>query len=87
MICLFVSKGCSSCRKLIKDIPSEWASEIAILNVEYDRLQKKYYAYKDGIKIGEESPVLTVPTLCVFDTEEIYTGYSDIIRKLENGIR
>jgi len=87
MICLFISDGCSSCKELIKDIPVEWASQIITLHVEFDRESKKYRIYKDGKTVGNESPVQTVPTLCFFESKEVYSGYSEIIERLKNDSR
>jgi len=87
MICLFISEGCSSCRELLKEMPKEWASQITMLNVEFDKEKRTYRAYQDGKAIGEKSPVESVPTLCFFETEEVYSGYSDIIERLRDGSR
>lgn len=87
MIILFISEGCSSCRELIKDIPEEWNQKIEILNVEYDQNEKKYKVYKNGIELDGESPVVSIPALCFFDTQEVYSGYSEIMERLTNGSR
>ena len=84
MIGLFVSAGCYSCRKIIEDMPENWRDQITILNVKFDINKKCYWVYKDGKRVGEKAPVNAIPTMYFSDTEEVYSGYKDIMNRLTN---
>jgi len=87
MIALFTSDGCPSCVKIIRDIPDSWTGQIIVLRVEFDQKAKCYRVY-DGEKLLEGSaPVSTVPTLCFFETNEVYSGYYKIMQRLTDGSR
>lgn len=81
MIILFTSEGCSTCKKTIRDIPSDWG-DILVLDVKFDEEERCYRVYKDDIPLGDKAPIDAVPTLCMFETREVYSGYKDIIERL-----
>lgn len=84
MIALFTSNGCSTCKKVIRDIPDIWASQIIVLRVEFDS-ELKYYRVYDGDKpLKGKAPVDTVPSLWFSETGELYRGYNRIINRLNN---
>jgi len=84
MIALFTSNGCPTCRKVIRDIPAIWASQIIVLRVEFDE-ELKYYRVYDGDKpLKGRAPVATVPSLWFSDLGEIHQGYTNIMNRLSN---
>lgn len=85
MICLFYTIACDSCKRILAEIPDNWAGQIKFLEVKFDEETKQYRAYYNNIPIGEEAPVDTIPTLAFFETNEVYTGYKDIMTRLKNG--
>ena len=87
MIALFTSNGCSTCKHVIRDIPDSWASQIVVLRVEFDREAKHFRVYDGDKPLKGRAPVHDVPTLCFFDTGEVYAGYQKIIERLNNGNR
>ncbi len=86
MIVLFITENCGSCKKIIKDIPSEWNEKILVLKLKYDWENLCYRAYDSlGNSVGDVAPVEKIPAICFFDTGEVYTGYSKIMDRLING--
>lgn len=84
MIFLFTSRGCSTCKKVIRDIPDNWASQIVVLRVEFSEEDKYYKVYDGERPLEGKAPVDTVPTLWLPKTKEAYKGYSEIINRLSN---
>lgn len=85
MIALFTSEGCSTCRKVIRDIPDSWASQIIMLRVEFDEQLRYYRVYDKGKPLEGRVPVETVPTLWFSETNEAFQGYTKIMDRLKNG--
>jgi len=85
MIILFTSKGCKSCDNILVRLTDEWKKKILILEVRYDNKTKVYRVYsKEGEQIGEEAPIMSVPTLYFLEKEKVYTGYNAIIKRLDD---
>lgn len=84
MIALFTSNGCPTCRKVIRDIPDSWASQIIVLRVEFDEELKYYRVYNKDKPLDGRAPVESVPTLWFSDTGEAYQGYTKIMDRLRN---
>jgi len=87
MIALFTSNGCPTCRKVIRDIPPDWASQILVLRVEFNERERCYKVYDGDKELPGKAPVESVPTLCFFKTKEVYSGYQQIIERLVDGKR
>lgn len=84
MIALFTSNGCPTCRKVIRDIPDSWASQIIVLRVEFDEELKYYRVYNKDKPLDGRAPVESVPTLWFSDTGEVYQGYTKIMDRLKD---
>ena len=84
MIFLFTSKSCSTCKKVIRDIPSSWTSQIMVLRVEFSEADKYYKVYDGDNPLEGKAPVDAVPTLWLPETKEAYKGYSEIMTRLSN---
>ena len=84
MIPLFTSNGCPTCRKVIRDIPDSWASQIIVLRVEFDEELKYYRVYNKDKPLDGRAPVESVPTLWFSETGEAYQGYTKIMDRLRD---
>lgn len=84
MFALFTSDGCSTCRRIIRDIPDSWASQIVVLRVEFDEELNYYRIYENGKPLKGRAPVSTVPVLWISDTKEVHQGYTKIMDRLSN---
>jgi hypothetical protein len=82
---LFISKGCKTCEKILLDIDEEKKSKLLILEVAYDKEKNIFRVYDgSGKPIGEEAPVDIIPTLYYLEEKEVYTGYKEIMEKLDH---
>jgi hypothetical protein len=84
MIGLFVSNGCSTCKKIIRDIPDSWAGQIMVLRVEFDEEARYYRVYNGDKPLEGKAPINTVPTLWFSEENKTYQGYSKIMNRLVN---
>ena len=84
MFALFTSNGCSTCRRIIRDIPNSWASQISVLRVEFDEELEYYRVYEKDEPLEGRAPVNSVPVLWISDTKEIYSGYTEIMDRLSD---
>ena len=82
MIGLFISNGCVTCKSVVRDLPEPWASQVLVLQVEFDEEAKHYRVYNKGEPTGGVAPIDTVPTMWFSDTGEAYQGYTKIMNRL-----
>jgi hypothetical protein len=85
MTLLFISKGCGACSRVQKKIIEEGTKGIHVLEIRYSKEKNKYIVLdSNGEDIGQESPVITVPTLFFLEENKVYTGEEEILRRLNN---
>ena len=83
MILLFYSKGCGACDKILENIPEVLNQKIQLLELRFEDGQ--FLAYTpEGEKVGGEAPQMNVPSLLDLATEEVFFGYTEIMKRFNN---
>ena len=81
MIFLFKSMTCHACTKNLVDRVVAKYPNVKIIEVKQEG--DKYLAYENGVRLGDESPVVNTPSLYIADKNELYTGSTAILQKLQ----
>ena len=83
MILLFYSKGCSACDKILKKIPDSLIHKVQLLELRLE--DNEFFAYTpEGERVGGTTPQMNVPSLLDLTTEEVFFGYTEIMKRFNN---
>jgi len=82
VIALFLA-NCPACRDVERDLSDYWRDRLEIFYIKPDYSRGYQRATRNGEFIGDELPVAKVPALYISDTDEVFTGYQKIMRRLQ----